>query len=505
MADILESWNGEAVAVRDVPVLPVQRFQQILGDVLTAGGRVVSLFGRPGEGSRVLVTALLADDPDSRVGILSTLVADRWPSLAAECPAVQAFERELAEQYGVVPEGHPWLKPVRFEHPHARVKDAFGRTAPWPDIPGDYPFFRVEGEEIHEVAVGPVHAGIIEPGHFRFQCHGEQVLHLEIVLGYQHRGAERMLEGGPDARSLSIVETMAGDTSIGHGLAYCRALEALTGVEAPPRASFLRGIALELERLANHVGDLGMLAGDVGFQPTASACGALRAEFLNAAAEICGSRLGRGLLVPGGVRFDLAADEAVRLAEKVSRAWEKARAAAKLFFRSPSSRNRTDGTGVVSRKLCDELGLVGPAARACGASRDVRRDHPFGLYRFSHVPVATADSGDVFARAWVRYLECERSADFVVTHLRSLPESPVRVKVPALPPDRLAISMVEGWRGEIAHVAVTGPEGRLARYKVKDPSFHNWMGLAQALRGEQISDFPLCNKSFNLSYAGHDL
>src|SRR5512132_1761862 len=180
MADVLDMWNGESVALRDVPALSVERVQGIVCDVLTAGGRVRALFGRPGPGDAVLVTAVLADDRNGRLGLLSTQVQGRWPSLAEECPAIQGFERELAEQFGVVPEGHPWLKPVRFEHPHALGPDAFGRTAPWPTIPGDYPFFRVEGEEIHEVAVGPVHAGIIEPGHFRFQCHGAQGLHLEI-------------------------------------------------------------------------------------------------------------------------------------------------------------------------------------------------------------------------------------------------------------------------------------------------------------------------------------
>ena len=197
MADVLDVWNGEAVALRDVPRLSVERFQGIVCDVVTAGGRVSALFGRPASGGAVLVTAVVADDRNSRLGLLTTVVEGRWPSLADECPSIQGFERELAEQFGVIPEGHPWLKPVRFEHPHVTVKDAFGRTEPWPTIPGDTPFFRVEGEEIHEVAVGPVHAGIIEPGHFRFQCHGEQVLHLEISLGYQHPGLERPAVGEP--------------------------------------------------------------------------------------------------------------------------------------------------------------------------------------------------------------------------------------------------------------------------------------------------------------------
>ncbi|MDE3172741.1 MAG: hydrogenase [Gemmatimonadota bacterium] len=493
--------NRRAVPLGAVPRESVDEFRRTVIEAVQDGWRLAAMFGMPHDDEAVLLTAVLADDARGELGATTTVVRERYPALTPDCPQAHAFEREIAEQCAVRPDGHPWLKPLRRHLPDHRPP-ARG------DVvldPAHHPFFRVEGAEVHEVAVGPVHAGIIEPGHFRFQAHGEDVLFLEIMLGYQHRGVERLLETAPRERAVHVAESIAGDTVIGHAGAACGAYEALARCRKTPRAQAIRGIALELERIANHVGDLGAIAGDVAFQPAAAAFGALRGECLNMLMTLSGNRTGRGLIRPGGVLWDLTDDMARELRARLERLREELELAASTMFGSASVQARLEGVGVVSAVKVAELGFVGPVARASEVPRDVRHDHPYGIFRFAHVPMTTAWAGDVHARTLVRWHEVRRSIEFAIEQLGALPRGNTMTACGALRPDELVVAMQEGWRGELVHVVVTGGRGEVRRHKVVDASFHNWAALALAMPGNQISDFPLCNKSFNLSYAGHDL
>lgn len=486
--------NATSVLWREIPEWPAEEFVRLTAGELDRGARLCSWFAVPERfagGARVRLVAVLAFDADNTLAVgRSTPVAGSYPALTVTHPQAHLFEREVWEEHGLNPEGHPWLKPVR---------------ASAGEAPANAEFFRVEGGEIHEVAVGPVHAGIIEPGHFRFQCAGEEVIHLEIALGYQHRGVERAIAGGPHLRTVHHMETVSGDATVAHATAYATVMEALALGEAPLRAQWLRAVALELERLANHTGDLGALAGDVAFLPTASACGKLRGDFLNLTAAICGNRFGRGMVRPFAAGPELDSARAAQVLADLTRALADVEQALSWLWEAASVRSRFENVGVVHRSQAAAIGMVGPAARACGLVRDVRYDHPVGWHRFAQSPVVVWPGGDVFARARVRSLEIQRSGEFVREQLVVPPDAEAAIAMPMPIVDSLAVALVEGWRGEVCHVALTGADGRFRRYKITDPSFHNWPGLALAMRGTAISDFPICNKSFSLSYCGFDL
>jgi Ni,Fe-hydrogenase III large subunit len=481
--------SGARASFASLPWLPFERFREALLVDLAGGSRMGALFGYRDSPDRTKLVAVLLHGGSGEIRIGTSDVGRAYRALTPECPQLHVFEREMAELLGCEPLGHPRLAPVRL------------RTA---DDPEWQPI-AMDGRSVHEVAVGPVHAGVIEPGHFRFQCHGERVFRLDIALGYQHRGVERALVGGPTRRTMPIIETLAGDTTAGHALAYARVVEALAGCRPTERAEALRAVALELERMANHVGDLGALAGDVGYLPGAAFCGRLRGEFLNLTALACGSRLGRGWIRPGGVARDLSPELVARMLEALTPALRDFHGVRDLLRATSTVRARFEETGTLTREACVERGIVGLAARAAGLGRDARTEFPSGAYRAWPIPIASWTTGDVFARARVRSLEVDHSAAYVEERLRALPADGTASPVGPLAPESVAVAVVEGWRGEICHVALTDEAGRFRVYKIVDPSFHNWRGLEAAMRDQSISDFPLCNKSFNLSYCGFDL
>ncbi len=486
--------NGSAVPLNELPLLSFDKLQSSLIHAVQKKHFAVDAFFVQNKH----FYAVLHNDKGEIFAASAMQYGHSFPSLTPDAPAFHWFEREIYEQSAMKPEGHPWLKPIRFENGGA---DQIGVTN----------YFTMKGAAAHEVAVGPVHAGVIEPGHFRFQCMGEDVYSLEISLGYQHRGIEKMLCGGkPDSRTLSVMETIAGDTSTASAGAYCRLLEGLCGIAVPERAESIRAVAWELERIANHIGDLGALAGDVAYLPTASYCGRIRGDFLNMTALICGNRFGRNLIVPGGVNYDIEPERAAEILKRIDAAERDLNNALHLLFESPTVLDRFENTGTVSPETAQKIGLIGVAARASGMTCDIRCSHPYGYYEKTRPAMAHGTEGDVAARADIRRQELAESLKFVRHVLGKLEadgsgETVSPVQPGNLPSEMLCVTLSEAWRGTLCHLAVTGKDGGFARYKVVDPSFHNWFGLAMALRGEQISNFPICNKSFNLSYCGHDL
>lgn len=445
---------------------------------------------------------LLLDDESGEV-LITSFIPDYYTRTLASLTALHQqfhpFEREIHELYGVPFDNHPWLKPLRFPHDR-RDRESTMES---------YPFYTIEGEELHEVNVGPIHAGIIEPGAFRFICDGEQVLHLEIALGYQHRGVEgEMVRNQNRLRQTLLAESTAGDTAVGHSTAYVEVVEKLAGKQASKALNLERMIAIELERIAMHLADTGALATDIGFQLYQVACEALRTVTINTSQAWCGNRFGKSVIRPCGSNHPLTSEKIAMIRKNIADVRRRYNEVREDILDDRTLLARFEQCGLVPKSEMERIGGVGQAARASGLLRDLRTTHPWGYYaEIKHEAILKHD-GDVMSRLGTRMDEVLQSADYIE---RALAEYTPDGNIPApdyeaaLAPEALSFSLVEGWRGEICHVALTDNQGNIAKYKIKDPSVHNWLGLAIAVRSEGISDFPINNKSFNLSYCGHDL
>jgi Ni,Fe-hydrogenase III large subunit len=495
--------NGEAIRRDDIGHLPLAEFRDEALALVNAGAKVVQFFGT--EVVDGLLPTIAVMRLDDQLWLATTDLPETYASLTQEAEVFHLFERELAEQFGVTPEDHPWLRMVRYHPNYADRPDVFDNDYAV-DIPGNYSYYSVAGDEIHEVAVGPVHAGVIEPGHFRFNCIGERVLNLEISLGFQHRGIEPMLPDATAGRRQLLVETIAGDTTAGHSHCHAQAIEALADLSVSKPDHMVRTAALELERLANHTGDLGALSGDVAFLPPANYCGRMRGDLLNMTLWFCGNRFSRGLVVPGGVGVTLEPVDYETVLGRLTELRPQLEHVIDLLFSTSTVRARFDGCGRVTREDAEHLGLVGPAGRASGMDYDARRVFPTGHYNQLDIPGCQPFTGDVYARARIRADEIISSVALLQDLLPKMKSTQATAIEPhTLAPSSLVVTLNEAWRGEVSHCVLTDAQGKIERYKIKDPSFHNWNGLAMSLRDTGISDFPLNNKSFNLSYCGHDL
>lgn len=480
-------------AVRDLATEPDEFFGG-LRERLAAGQRVLTLWGQAAAApDELTLTAVVAGPAGLEALRTSVQRGAGFRSLTREFPALHAFEREVFEDHGVRPLGHPWLKPVRF--PGAQ-----------PGAIAAYPFYSLDGTEVHEVAVGPIHAGVIEPGHFRFMCFGETVHNLEIQLGWQHRGAGALLLARDPRRLTPLVETIAGDTSVAHAWAHAEAIEALAGLPRDEGRDASRALGLELERIAMHLAGLSGLATDLAFLQGSATYARLRTTAINTTQRACGNRFGRGWVRPGAVRAGWDAERLAAVRAGLDLIERDAAIVDERFLGSATVQHRLRGVGVLSRPQAVEMGIVGQAARASGVALDLRATLADGPWSRRPVVPVVEEDGDCWARARVRIRELHASIRWLRALLEERPAvAASRVPVGPLQPGTLAVSVREGWRGEVVHCVETDGEGRVAAYRLQDPSLLNWMGLALAVRGNGISDFPICNKSFDLSYCGHDL
>lgn len=492
-----------SVSLKDIPEVEYAALYNDLKERLKQDSYHVAHYFATPDGNRLRFYILLLDDAAHKVMVASFSMEYyedvALPSLTALHPALHVYEREISELYNVEFDSMPWNKPLRFPFNRRNRNSTMD----------NYPFYTIEGESLHEVNVGPIHAGIIEPGAFRFVCNGENVLHLEIALGYQHRGVEQAFCSTENRlRQTLLAEGIAGDSAVSHATAYATTIEKLCGKRASTALDVERTVALELERMAMHIADTGALSMDVGYQLGQVACEALRTMTINTTQAWCGNRFGKGLIRPCGTNKPLTAEKVEMIRTNVKEIRRRYNEVREDIKSSPTLLSRFEECGIVPKAEMQRIGGVGMAARASGVKRDIRASHPYAAYstEIAHESIVKRQ-GDVMSRLMIRSREVLQSADYIEQLLASY--TPAEFSRPdyeaELAAEALSFSMVEGWRGEICHVAITDNKGAISTYKVKDPSLHNWLALAIAVRGEGISDFPICNKSFNLSYCGHDL
>jgi Ni,Fe-hydrogenase III large subunit len=451
------------------------------GERLQAGEvSLLGLWGEPGFAHMALI------DPASGEYQLLSLACpeNRFPSIGrVHTPAIR-LERAMRDLVGLEPEG---------------LQD----TRPWLRHDGPYPFLPAEGESLHQIPVGPVHAGIIEPGHFRFTASGETVVRLEERLGYVHKGIESLMAGASLTRAATLAGRVSGDSTVAFSLAFSRAAEEAIGVEPPARAVWLRALMAELERLANHFGDIGAVCNDASFSIMHAQCGLLRERVLRAADACFGHRLMMDRVVPGGVLRDLPADGRDRLHALVAMLRKQFPQLVELYEDTASLKDRTVDTGILSSALARQFACGGYVGRASGRKFDARRTPGYPPYAALQFEVPVVEAGDVNARVWIRIREVEESLALVDQILRGLPGG--EISVPVSPRAGEGLALVEGFRGDILVWIRTAADGRVERCHLRDPSWFQWPLLEAAIEGNIVADFPLCNKSFNCSYSGHDL
>ena len=445
--------------------------------------------------------------------LLAVDLTDGEREFASITPMVHAakwYEREIRDLFGLIPVGHPDMRRlVRHEH-WPKGSHPLKKEFPWDQVleraQGEYAFRKIHGDGVFEIPVGPIHAGIIEPGHFRLSVAGEPILQLEVRHFWTHRGVEKLFEQQRLTEAVPLAERVSGDTTVGHSLAYCQAVETLLGMTVPPRARYLRSLFLELERLHNHIGDVGAICNDTAYALAHVHCGRLKEQLMQLNDRLTGSRFLRGVNTIGGVSMDLSGVQLSQVDAELQAIEQEFSGIETILLANASLTERLENTGVLSESIAWDHAVMGVVGRASGIDRDLRRDRPFAAYHECQPKVAVYRYGDVRARMRVRLDEVHDSMRLIHTLRRQLPMGPlVTQAVGPATPGHWAISAVEGWRGEILYVVMAGEEGRIHRCKVRDPSFVHWPAIQWAALGNIVPDFPLINKSFNLSYAGNDL